>query len=462
MQAAELEEVVVWQPSDRQGLFLESPDEETLYGGAAGGGKSDALLIDALGLHQDAIHNRKYQAILFRRTFPDLKDLIDRSRELYPEIVPGVEYDKSAHVWTFPSGARVELGHMQYDFDRFKYRGRAFQFIGWDELTLFPTSIPYIYMLSRLRSVDPSLACYIRATTNPDGAGFKWVKDYWRIPAEGTGTRFNVTVEDEETGETFTRVRSFIPARLADNPYLRDSGYKQTLLAMSKEEQDALLRGRWESPSIKGAYYAKQIEKARLEGRICKVPILSGTPTNTFWDLGGDGTSIWCHQHFMLEHRFTDYIHGSGIKHLEHYVQELQLKNYTWGTHYLPHDAENSTMASKGKSMLDILQELAPNWHFEVIPRVDNIVSGITTTMSAFPSCYFDEERCADGIAGLEAYRQEFDERTGTYKPTPLHDWASHPSDAFRQFAQALDAGLVGRSTAKPFKRKPGGSWRTI
>ena len=456
-QTTEAEEVVVWKASERQEVFLSSPDEETLYGGAAGGGKSDALLIDALGLQQGAIYNRKYQAILFRRTFPDLKDLIDRAKELYPEIVPGAEYDKTSHVWTFPSGARIELGHMQYDTDRFKYRGRAFQYIGWDELTLFPTHVPYIYMLSRLRSVDPSIICYVRATTNPDGPGFKWVKDYFRIPTEGTGTRFNVTVTDDETGESFTRTRSFIPARLSDNPYLRDSGYRQTLLAMSAEEQAALLRGRWESPSIVGAYYAKQIEKARADGRICKVPILETVPVNTFWDLGGDGTAIWMHQRTGLEDRFMDFTHGAGIKHLEYYVQELQIKNYVWGTHYLPHDAENKTMASKGKSMLDILQELAPNWKFEIVPRVENIASGIIQTAAVFPSCYFDEDRCAYGISALESYRQEFDERLGAYKPTPLHDWASHPADAFRQFAQGYKHG----STAKPFKRKPGTSWRT-
>ena len=450
------EEEVVWRPSEKQALLLESPDDEVLYGGAAGAGKTDAILIDALGLQQAAIHNRKYQAILFRRTFPDLKDLIDRASDLYPEIVPGAKYDKSSHVWVFPSGARVELGHMQYDSDRFKYRGRAFQYIGWEELTLFPTDIPYRYLRSRLRTVDPTIRCYVRGTTNPDGPGLKWVKEYWRIPTEGTATRFKVEIRDDETGETFYRTRAFIPARLADNPYLRDSGYRETLLSLSAEEQAALLRGRWESPTIRGAYFTKQIEDARADGRICKIPVLPNMPTNTFWDLGRDGTAIWCHQRIGPENRFTDYLHGSK-KELEYYIQQMQLRGYIWGTHYLPHDAENVTLASKSKSMRDLLQEMAPNWRFEVVPSVENIITGITQTRSVFPSCWFDEDRCADGIAGLESYRQEWDDRLGDYKPTPLHDWASHPADAFRQFAQGYE---LDRSPSKRIIRRGSGMAR--
>lgn len=447
----EVTEDIIWQPSDKQGLFLESPDDDVLYGGAAGGGKSDALLIDALGLSQGAIHNRKYQSIVFRRTFPALKDLIDRAKELYPEIVPGAIYDKTAHVWTFPSGARVELGHIQYDSDRFKYRGRAFQYIGWDELTLFPTSVPYLYLHSRLRSVDPSIKCYVRATTNPDGPGFKWVKDYWRIETEGTATRFKVEIKDDETGEVFYRSRAFIPARLSDNPYLCDSGYRQTLLSLPKEEQDALLRGRWESPTIRGAYFAAQIEKARADGRVCKIPVLTNMPTNTFWDLGrSDATAIWFHQRVGMENRFIDFLTGSK-QNLEYYVQQMQLLGYVWGVHYLPHDAENKTLASQGKSILDLLMEMAPNWRFEIVPRVENIITGITQTRSAFASSWFDEDRCADGIAALENYRQEWDDRLGDYKPTPLHDWASHPADAFRQYAQGYDG---EKAATKKFKRR--------
>lgn len=433
MKLREPDEDVLWKPAPKQALMLAASDLEVLYGGAAGAGKSDCLLIDALGLQQQAIENRNYQAIIFRRTFPDLRDLIDRSQDLYPAF--GGKYDKTSHIWTFPSGARVEFGHMQYDSDRFKYRGRAFQYIGWDELTLFPTDVPYRYMLSRLRSKDPAITCYVRATTNPDGPGFRWVKEYWRIQTEGASTNFEVSVTDPETGDVTTHRRRFISARLSDNPHLRDSGYRQTLLLLSDEEQRALLMGRWETPNIKGAYYAEQMEAARLQGRVLKIP-RTAVPVNTFWDLGwNDTTCVWFHQRVGMEHRFIDYIEASG-KDLQFFAAEIQDRGYTFDRHYLPHDAENKTLGSGGKSVRMLLQDLLPAHRFEVVPRTDSLVSAINQTRAVIPSCWFDEDKCADGIAGLEAYRREWDEKLGDFKAEPLHDWASNPADAFRQFAQ--------------------------
>lgn len=425
---------ILWEPTAKQSMLLAAPDFEVLYGGAAGAGKSDALLIDALGLQQQAIEKRAYQAILFRRTYPDLKDLIDRSHDIYPAF--GASYDKQAHVWTFPSRARVEFGHLQYDADRFKYRGRAFQYVGWDELTLFPTDVPYRYLLSRVRTTDPSITCYVRATTNPDGPGFKWVKDRWRIKTEGASTRFDVEVTDPETGEVTTTSRRFIAARLSDNPHLADSGYRQTLLMLDAEEQRALLLGRWESPNIQGAYFAEQMEKARAEGRILKIPVLPSVPVNTFWDLGwNDTTAVWFHQRVGMEHRFIDFMQASN-KALDFFAQEMQAKGYVYGRHYLPHDAEHKTLVSGGKSVEDLLHELLPSHQFEVVPRTANLVASVNQTRAVMPACYWDENRCADGISALEAYRRKFDERLNAYLPEPVHDWASNPADAFRQFAQ--------------------------
>jgi hypothetical protein len=167
---------IIWQPTERQSEFLEASEDEVLYGGAAGGGKSNALVIDALGLHVQAIMKPEYRALILRRTFVDLKEIIDRSRALYPQIVRGATYNNQGAFWQFPSGARIELGHLDSDDDRNRYQSRQFQWLGWEELAQWPTEALYTYMMTRLRKPERlDIPLSIRATCNPDGIGARWI-----------------------------------------------------------------------------------------------------------------------------------------------------------------------------------------------------------------------------------------------------------------------------------------------
>lgn len=104
-------------------------EPEALYGGAAGGGKSDALVVEALR----QAHIPHYRGLILRKTFPQLTDLVDKSMNYYPRAFPGAQYNATAHVWVFPSGAKIYFGAMQYTKDRTNYQGKAFDFIGFDE-----------------------------------------------------------------------------------------------------------------------------------------------------------------------------------------------------------------------------------------------------------------------------------------------------------------------------------------
>lgn len=236
-----------------QSDFLSASETEVLYGGAAGGGKSFAMLADPLRY----VGNHKFSGLLLRRTTEELRDLIRESKTLYTRAFPKAKWSERDKTWTFPSGAQIWFSFLDRDDDVFRYQGQAFSWIGFDELTQWPTPFAWEYMRSRLRSVDPTLPTHMRATTNPGGPGHAWVKKMFISPAP-YGKAFWAT--DIETGATLRYPdnhakfpgqplfkRRFIPASLKDNPYLYDSGeYELKLLAMPEHQREQLLYGNWD------------------------------------------------------------------------------------------------------------------------------------------------------------------------------------------------------------------------
>ena len=242
----------LWTPTEKQNEFLGSSFDEVLYGGSAGGGKSDSLLIDMLGLTQNALKWSRYRAILFRKTFPELSELVDRSKEIYPQIYPGAVYNTTDHEWRFPSGAKILFSYMDKDEDRYRHQGNEYQWVGWDELTHWASPVCYKYLQSRTRSINPKIKCFTRASTNPGGRGHAWVKEYWRVPNDGTGTRF--VHAERVNGEIAKSFRQFIPARLEDNPHLSNSGYREMLLKLPERDRKKLLDGRWDV--VEGQFFS--------------------------------------------------------------------------------------------------------------------------------------------------------------------------------------------------------------
>jgi hypothetical protein len=446
---------VIWTPTPRQAEFLSAPDEEVLYGGAAGGGKSDSLVIDALGMSQGGYSKPEYSGLLLRRSFPELRELIDRSRDIYPQIIPGAKYSEQNKEWSFPSlvskRPKVEFGYLESEVDRFRYQGRQFAYIGWDELTQYATNIAYSYLLSRNRCPDPSITSYCRSTTNPGGIGHEWVRDRWRIDDDGGPTRFCDDIIDPDTGETRRTWLRFVPAKLSDNPHLalNDPAYKTKLLRMSEMERRALLNGRWDVVEIQGAIYQKELEWLYLNQRIGSVPVVPGSPIYTFWDLGrSDLMAIWFMQRVGMCNRFFRYYQDLG-KPIQHYAAELaRLRDenkWIYGGHYLPHDIEVTDLSSEeNKSRREILEESGIG-EIHTVPRIEDVWEGINMTRTSFAGCWFDKEGCADGLKGMRNYRREYDEKNQVFKQRPLHNWASNPADAFRQFAQGFTGGAAGR-----------------
>lgn len=210
-------------PFPQQAAFLLLPHREVLYGGAAGGGKSNALLMAAL----QYVDVPGYRALLLRRTFADLAlpgALMDRAEAwLRGTDAKWNERDKT---WTFPSGATLSFGYLEAEKDKYRYQGAEFQFIGFDELTQF-TQTQYTYLFSRLRRLEGVLVpLRMRAASNPGGVGHEWV--YQRFFVEGRA-----------------KGRVFISARLDDNPHLDQEEYRESLAELDPITRRQLEHGDW-------------------------------------------------------------------------------------------------------------------------------------------------------------------------------------------------------------------------
>ena len=225
---------VIFHPNEGpQTDFLAAGEKDVLYGGAAGGGKSFAMIVDPLRY----CHKKAHRALILRRSMPELREMIDKSRELYPQAFPGAKFREVEKLWNFPSGAKVEFGFLERDADVYRYQGQAYSWIGFDEITHLPTEFSWNYLASRLRTTDPEIQTYLRCTANPGGVGAHWVKKRYIEPAEQNKSFVG--------GDGLTR--KFIPAKLADNPYLAEDGvYEQMLKSLPPIQRRQLLEGNWE------------------------------------------------------------------------------------------------------------------------------------------------------------------------------------------------------------------------
>jgi len=212
-------------PTPKQAEFLLLPVLEAFYGGAAGGGKSDALLMAAL----QYVDVPGYAAILFRRTYADLAlpgALMDRAAEWLAGTA--AKWSDKEKTWRFPSSATLTFGYLEHENDKYRYQSSELQFIGFDELTQF-TESQYRYLFSRLRRLKGvTVPLRMRSASNPGGIGHDWVR-----------RRFI------DEGEVKGRV--FVPARLEDNPYLDREEYAKSLQELDPVTRQQLLEGDWEA-----------------------------------------------------------------------------------------------------------------------------------------------------------------------------------------------------------------------
>jgi len=269
---------------------------------------------------------------------------------------------------------------------------------------------------------------------------------------------FNPDLETDETYQRFVakppRDSVVIKINWSDNPW-----FPETL----KIEKDALkerdpnaYNNVWEGlcrRTVDGAIFANEMQKAEADDRIAQVPYDPTKPVHAVCDLGwSDATAWWFIQFIGMETRLIRYFEGSQ-RTMTSYLAQLQTFGYVYDTIWLPHDAENKTLAANGRSIEEIVR--GAGFKTSIMPRVP-VVDSINAARTIFPNIWFDRENCADGLNCLRHYRYEVDPETGLFSKNPLHDQYSHGADAFRYIA------LMVKEPAKQRRRQvaaPAGSW---
>lgn len=266
---------------------------------------------------------------------------------------------------------------------------------------------------------------------------------------------FNPELDTDETYQRFVLNSpdncKVVKINWSDNPW-----FPETL----RLEKDAL-RDRdieayntvWEGlcrQTVDGAIFAREIQMAELEDRITRVAYDATKPVHAVFDLGwSDATAIWFVQFIGMETRVIRYIEDSQ-KTISDYLAKMQTYGYVYDTLWLPHDAENKTLAAAGRSIDQIVR--AAGYKTKIIPRTP-IVDSINAARTLFRNCWFDRENCYDGLQCLRHYRYEVDPETKQFSKNPLHDQYSHGADAFRMLGLVVNE--PKRRVSKPSYAMP-------
>jgi phage terminase large subunit len=255
-----------------------------------------------------------------------------------------------------------------------------------------------------------------------------------RKPDSEIWVTFNPELETDETYQRFVvhKPENAVVSKINwnDNPWFPDT-LRLEMESLKARDPEAH-RTVWEGfcrQTVDGAIFAKEVQMAELENRITRVPYDATKPVHAVFDLGwADATAIWFVQFIGMETRLIRYMEDNQQT-ISHYLAEMQKFGYVYDTLWLPHDAQNKTLAANGRSIEEIVR--AAGHKTRIIDKTP-VVDSINAARTIFRSCYFDRENCYDGLQCLRHYRYEVDPDTKQFSRNPLHDQYSHGADAFR------------------------------
>lgn len=281
---------VLWQPDPDnrpQIEFLESTEEEVLYAGSRGSGKSDALIVDPLRY----ITNKNFKGLIIRKTMKRLRELMSRARKIYLQAVPGTKWKEQEKMFVFPSGATIEFGYCDTEQDLDQYIGQEYVWLGVDELTQYDSDYIVETLKQSLRTTDPTLKRQLRFTANPGNIGHRWVKERF-IDKGASSTTITLTYQVGDTARHITR--KWIHSTVEDNSILmkNDPDYVVSLEAIENETLKKQWRyGDWDTAS--GAAFS-EFNKNLHVVRPFKLPSNWLRFRGCDWGYSSLAVCVWC------------------------------------------------------------------------------------------------------------------------------------------------------------------------
>jgi hypothetical protein len=243
------QQTIVWQPQRRQAAFISCPCDDVGFGGARGGGKSDAVIGDWIS-HSDS-YGKHAAGMAFRRERTQLIDLVERAKQILVPI--GHKWQDKESTFRGPKGSRLRFAFLESDSDADAYQGHSYTRLYGEELGTFPSETPILKLNATLRS-GQGVPCQFKATFNPGGAGHQWVKNRYHLDTCPEGMQV-FKVSFKTGGKTVEKTRIFIPSNVTDNQYLDENYVANLMMVGSPELVRAWLEGDWNI--VQGAYFSE-------------------------------------------------------------------------------------------------------------------------------------------------------------------------------------------------------------
>lgn len=355
-------------------------------------------------LIRDAVQNPNSRYAYIAPYYKQAKSVAWDMLKFYSRPIPGILINEAELRIDYPNASRIQLfGADNPD----ALRGLGLWGVIFDEYSQQPSSI-------FTEVIRPALA---------DHEGYA----IWIGTPKGRNDFYRLYDEHQDVPNWHVKI-----LRASDSGILKASELEDAKRGMSIDEYNQEFECSFDA-SIKGAYYASQLQECRRENRITSVPYNPSVKVDTWWDLGiSDTMCILYTQTVGRELHIIDYDQNNGAE-LEMYTVEMRKKPYLYGTHNVPHDIMVRELAT-GKSRYDILSAQLGAGTVVVVPNIP-VKDGIEAGRKIFRKCWFDKVKTQLFLDAIASYTQEWDDHKGMFRDKPLHNWASHPSDAFRMLA---------------------------